>query len=45
MPTNVSLIMKSLAFAVLLAQTAAAQKAAVPPVTPPRGPFTCPTHG
>ena len=41
MPTNVSLILKSLAFAALLAQTAAAQKAAVPPVTPPRGPFTC----
>ncbi len=41
MPTNVSLILKSLAFATLLAQTAAAQKAAVPPVTPPRGPFTC----
>jgi len=41
MPTNISLILKSLAFAILLAQTAAAQKAAVPLVTPPRGPFTC----
>jgi hypothetical protein len=35
MPMNVSSILKSLAL--LLAQTAAAQKA----VTPPRGPFTC----
>ena len=41
MPTNVSLILKSLAFAALLAQTAAAQKVAVPQVMPPRGPFTC----
>src|SRR5882762_5858999 len=39
MPTNVSLILKSLAVATLLAQAVAAQKAAVPPVTPPRGPF------
>ena len=38
MPTNVPLILKSLAFAALLAQAAPAQKA---PVTPPRGPFTC----
>jgi len=41
MPTNISLILKSLAFATLLAQTAAAQKAEVSPVTPPRGSFTC----
>src|SRR5450759_4075636 len=41
MPTNVSLILKSLAFAALLAQTAASQKAAAPAVMPPRGPFTC----
>ena len=41
MPANVSLILKSLAFAALFAQTAAAQKAAVPPAAPPRGPFTC----
>src|SRR5580658_4543717 len=41
MPANVSLVLKSLALAVLLSQTVAAQKAAVPPVTPPRGPFTC----
>jgi hypothetical protein len=41
MPTNVSSILKSLVFAVLLAQAAAAQKVAVRAVTPPRGPFTC----
>src|SRR5260370_6816855 len=41
MPTNESLILKPVAFAVLLAQTAGAQKAAVPLVTPPRGPFSC----
>ena len=42
MPTNVCLILKSLAFAVLLAQTSAAQKATVLAVkSPPRGPFTC----
>ncbi len=35
MPANVAPILKSLAFAALLAQTAAAQPA------PPRGPFTC----
>src|SRR5260370_40692616 len=36
MPANVSPILKSLTFAALLAQTAAAQ-----PATPHRGPFTC----
>ena len=41
MPTNDSIILKTVAFAVLLAQTAAAQKVGDPPVAPPRGPFTC----
>ena len=41
MPTNDSIILKSVAFAVLLAQAAAAQKVGGPPVAPPRGPFTC----
>jgi hypothetical protein len=41
MPTNDSITLKSLAFAALLAQMAAAQKAAVPPAVPPHGPFTC----
>ena len=36
MPTNISLILKFLAVAALLAQTAAVRK-----VTPPSGPFTC----
>jgi len=41
MPTNVPPILKSLAFSALLTGAAAAQQAAVPPVTPPAGPFTC----
>jgi hypothetical protein len=37
MATNVSLVLRSLALAAVIAQMAAAQKA----VSPPRGPFTC----
>jgi len=40
MPTNVSFILKSLAFTALLAQMAAAPKV-MPLLMPPRGPFTC----
>lgn len=41
MPTNIPVILKSLAFAVLFAETIVAQKAALPPATPPGGPFIC----